>query len=45
LGGQIVPDVHEQIEEAGTVLEQIAYGWTDAVHFLTAVAGETKPPT
>jgi hypothetical protein len=30
LGGQIVPDVREEIEEDGTVLTQIAYGWPDA---------------
>jgi ribosomal protein S18 acetylase RimI-like enzyme len=29
LGGQLVPDVHEQVDEDGTVLEQIAYGWAD----------------
>jgi ribosomal protein S18 acetylase RimI-like enzyme len=34
LGGQRVPEVQEQIEEDGTVLDQIAYGWPDAQHFL-----------
>jgi ribosomal protein S18 acetylase RimI-like enzyme len=38
LGGQPVPDVHEQIEEDGTVLEQIAFGWTDTRRFLTRAA-------
>lgn len=30
LGGQLVPDVEEQMEERGAVLNLVAYGWRDA---------------
>jgi ribosomal protein S18 acetylase RimI-like enzyme len=29
LGGHLVPDVEEQLEEGGAVLVQLAYGWRD----------------
>jgi hypothetical protein len=32
LGGQLV--LEEQIEEAGAVLDQVAYGWSDASRVL-----------
>jgi len=34
LGGQLVPEVEEQIEERGAVLEQVAYGWRDVNELL-----------
>lgn len=42
MGGQLVPDLREQIDEGGTVLEQIAYGWNDARRFLTPATGEGR---
>jgi ribosomal protein S18 acetylase RimI-like enzyme len=38
LGGQFV--LEEQIEEDGTVLDQVAYGWKDATSLLSSVRGE-----
>ncbi|GHO49748.1 hypothetical protein KSX_79110 [Ktedonospora formicarum] len=29
LGGHLVPDVEEQLDEGGVVLVQVAYGWRD----------------
>jgi ribosomal protein S18 acetylase RimI-like enzyme len=43
LGGRIVPDVRERLEEDGVVLEQIAYGWADAAGFLAGAAGDGTP--
>ena len=34
LGGQLVPDVEEQIEERGAVLDLVAYGWREASELL-----------
>lgn len=34
LGGHLVPDVQEQLEEEGAVLVQVAYGWKDVSTFL-----------
>ncbi len=34
LGGQLVPDVEEQIEDGGAVLEQVAYGWREVSELL-----------
>jgi len=34
LGGQLVPEVEEQIEDGGTVLEQVAYGWREVSELL-----------
>jgi hypothetical protein len=42
LGGQLVPEVQEQIDEDGTVLDQLAYGWADARRFLTPAAEGEK---
>lgn len=46
LGGQLVPEVRERLEEDGTVLEQLAYGWPDARLFLAGAAGTggSAPP-
>ncbi len=34
LGGQLVPEVEEQIEDGGAVLEQVAYGWREVSELL-----------
>ena len=34
LGGQLVPDVEEQIEERGAVLDLVAYGWREVSQLL-----------
>jgi ribosomal protein S18 acetylase RimI-like enzyme len=34
LGGQLVPEVEEQIEERGAVLDLVAYGWRDVSKLL-----------
>lgn len=34
LGGQLVPDVEEQIEERGALLDLVAYGWRDVSELL-----------
>ncbi len=34
LGGQLVPELEEQIEERGAVLDLVAYGWRDVSELL-----------
>ena len=34
LGGQLVPDVEEQIEDGGAMLEQVASGWREVSELL-----------
>ena len=34
LGGQLVPDLEEQIEERGAALDLVAYGWRDVSELL-----------
>ena len=36
LGGQLVPEVEEQIEDGGAVLEQVAYGWREVSELLNS---------